>query len=49
MADVKLDTDIVEKHPFAVKEKTTYCTLSLTMIMLRSQTSCFVINDFLGC
>ena len=28
VADVKLETNIVEKHPFAVKEKTTYCTLS---------------------
>ena len=30
------------------KKKTTYCTVSLTTIMLRSRTSCFVINDFLG-
>ena len=37
------------KRLFAVKEKTTYYTLTLTMIMLRSRTSCFVINDFLGC
>ena len=41
--DIKLEIDIVEKLLFA-----TYCTFSLTMIMLRSQTSCFVINDFLG-
>ena len=44
----KLETDILEKCLFAVKKKTTYCTVSLTMIMLRSQTSCFVINNFLG-
>ena len=49
VADVKLETNIVEKHFFAVKEKTTYYTLSPTMIMLRLRTSCFVINDFLGC
>ena len=50
VADIKLlETDIVEKRLFAVKEKTTYCTLSLTTIMLRSRTSCFVINDFLSC
>ena len=49
VADVKLETNIVEKHLFAVKEKTTYYTLSLSMIMLRSWTSCFVINNFLGC
>ena len=49
VADVKLETNIVEKRLFAVKEKTTYYTLSLTMIMLRSRTSCFIINDFLGC
>ena len=49
VADVKLETDIVEKRLFVVKEKTTYCTLSLTTIMLRSWTSCFVINNFLGC
>ena len=48
VADVKLETNIVEKRLFAVKEKTTYYTLTLTMIMLRSRTSCFVINDFLG-
>jgi len=49
VADVKLETDIVEKRLFSVKKKTTYYTLSLTTIMLRSRTSCFVINDFLGC
>ena len=49
VADVKLETDIVEKRLFAVKEKTTCYTLCLTTNMLRSQTSCFVINDFLGC
>ena len=49
VADVKLETDIVEKRLFAVKEKTTCYTLSLTTNMLRSRTSCFVINDFLGC
>ena len=49
VTDVKLETDIVEKRLFVVKEKTTYCTLSLTTIMLRSWTSCFVINNFLGC
>ena len=48
VADVKLETNIVEKHFFAVKEKTTYYTLSLTMIMLRLRTSCFVINDSLA-
>ena len=50
--DVKLETDIVQKRLFAVKKKTPYYILSLTclaMIMLRSRTSCFVINDFLGC
>ena len=30
VADVKLETDIVEKRLFAVKEKTTCYTLSLT-------------------
>ena len=30
MADVKLETDFVEKRLFAVKKKTTYYTLSLT-------------------
>ena len=49
VANVKLETDIVEKSLFAVKKKTTYGTLSLTMITLRSRTSCFVVNDFLGC
>ena len=49
LADVKFETDIVEKRLFAAKEKTTCYTLSLTTNMLRSQTSCFVINDFLGC
>ena len=52
VADVKLETDIVQKRLFAVKKKTPYYILSLTclaMIMLRSRTSCFVINDFLGC
>ena len=49
VADVKLETDIVEKHLFAVKEKTTSYTLFLTTIMLQSRTSCFVMNDFLGC
>ena len=49
VADVKLETDIVEKHLFAVKEKTTCYTLFLTTIMLQSRTSCFVMNDFLGC
>ena len=34
VADVKLETDIVEKRLFGVKEKTTYYTLSLTTIML---------------
>ena len=37
------------KRLFVVKEETTYYTLSLIMIMLRSRTSCFVINDSLGC
>ena len=32
VTDVKLETDIVEKRLFVVKEKTTYCTLSLTTI-----------------
>ena len=45
VADVKLETDIVEERLFAVKEKTTYYTLSLT-IMLRSRMSCFVFNEF---
>ena len=49
VADVKLETDIVEKRLFAVKEKTTCYTLSLTTNILRSRTSCVVINDFLGC
>ena len=49
VADVKLETDIVEKRLFAVKEKTTCYTLPITTNMLRSRTSCFVINDFLGC
>ena len=49
VADVKLETDIAEKHLFAVKEKTTCFTLFLTTIMLQSRTSCFVMNDFLGC
>ena len=48
VADVKLETDIVEKRLFAVKEKTTCYTLSLTTIMLWSRMSCFVINDSLG-
>ena len=34
VADVKLETDIVEKRLFAVKEKTTCYTPSLTTIML---------------
>ena len=46
VADVKLETDTVEKRPFAVKEKTTYYTRSLTTIMLRSRMSGFVINDY---
>ena len=41
VADVKLETDIVEKRLFTVKEKTTYCTQSLTTIMLWWQMSCF--------
>ena len=45
----KLETNIVEKRLFVVKKKTTYCTVSLTMIVLWSRTSCFIINDFLGC
>ena len=49
VADLKLETDIVEKRLFAVKEKTTCYTLSLTTNILRSRTSCVVINDFLGC
>ena len=49
VGDVKLETDIVEKRLFVVKEKTTCYTLSLTTIMLRSRMSCFVINNFLGC
>ena len=39
VADVKLETDIVEKHLFVMRKKTTYYTLSLTcltMIKLRS-------------
>ena len=44
VADIKLETDIVEKHLLAVKKKTNYYTLSLTTIMLRSRTSCFVIR-----
>ena len=48
VADVKLETDIVEKCLFVVKEKTTCYTLSLTTIMRQWQTSCFVINDSLG-
>ena len=47
--DVKLETNIVEERLFAVKEKTTCYTLCLTTNMLQSQTSCFIINDFLGC
>ena len=46
VADVKLETDIVEKRLFAVKEKTTCYTLSLTTIMLRSRTSCFCNQRF---
>ena len=34
MAEVKLETDIVEKHPFMVKKKTTYYTLSLTVTVM---------------
>lgn len=49
VADVKLETDTVEKRLFALKEKTTYYTRSLTTIMLRSRMSGFVINDLLGC
>ena len=49
VVDAKLETDIVEKRLFAVKEKTSYDTLSLATIMLRSRTLCFVMNDFLGC
>ena len=44
VADVKLETDIVEKRLFAVKEKTTCYTPSLTTIMLRLRTSRFVIK-----
>ena len=39
VADVKLETKVVEKRLFVVKEKTNYYTFSLTnktMIMLRS-------------
>ena len=49
VADIKLETNIVEKCLFVVKEKATYYTLSLTTILLQWQTSCFVINYFLGC
>ena len=49
VADIKLETNIVEKRLFVVKEKATYYTLSLTTILLQWQTSCFVINYFLGC
>ena len=34
MGEVKLETDIVEKHPFTVKKKTTYYTLSLTVTVM---------------
>ena len=35
MAEVKLETDIVEKHPYImVKKKTTYYTLSLTVTVM---------------
>ena len=49
VADVKLETVMVEKCLFAVKEKTAYCTLSLATIVLLLRMSCFVIDDFLGC
>ena len=45
VADVKLETDIVEKRLFGVKEKTTYYTLSLTTIMLPLRKSCNFCNE----
>ena len=45
MADVKLETDIVEKRLFAVKKKTTY--YSIHFLLLR--TSCFVNQRFMLC
>ena len=47
MADVKLETDIVEKRLFAVKKKITYYTLSTFPKYLVSQQ--FMLCKFLGC
>ena len=47
MADVKLETDIVEKRLFAVKKKITYYTLSTFPKYLVNQR--FMLCKFLGC
>ena len=47
MADVKLETDIVEKCLFVVRKKTTYYTLSLTTNIMFCK-SCYLLK-FLGC
>ena len=48
MADVKLETDIVEKLRFAVKKKTTYYTFSVVNFFLLP-TLCFVNRRFMLC
>ena len=48
MADVKLETDIVEKLRFAVKKKTTYYTVSVVNFFLL-RTLCFVNRRFMLC
>ena len=48
VADVKLETDIVEKRFFMVKEKTTYYTgVLLLWSFYDRKRHVFVINDFL--
>ena len=48
MADVKLETDIVEKRRFAVKKKTTYYTFSVVNFFLQ-RTLCLVNRRFMLC